>query len=65
MTIITIVPTSIIDTTIMIITTMVTAVRFGVFFVVFDIYDGGSKSSRKSAGKFIIVFGNLRSLCIL
>ena len=28
-------------------------------------YEGGSKSSRKSAAKFVIVFGNLRSLCIL
>ena len=31
----------------------------------FRIYEGGSKSSRKSAAKFVIVFGNLRSLCIL
>ena len=31
----------------------------------FTIYEGGSKSSRKSAAKFVIVFGNLRSLCIL
>ena len=28
-------------------------------------YEGGSKSSRKSAAKLVIVFGNLRSLCIL
>ena len=28
-------------------------------------YEGGSKSSRRSAAKFVIVFGNLRSLCIL
>ena len=29
------------------------------------IYEGGSKSSRKSAAKFVIVMRNLRSLCML
>ena len=29
------------------------------------IYEGGSKSLRKSAAKFVIVMGNLRSLCML
>ena len=29
------------------------------------IYEGDSKSSRKSAAKFVIVMGNLRSLCML
>ena len=29
------------------------------------LYEGDSKSSRKSAAKFVIVMGNLRSLCIL
>ena len=28
-------------------------------------YEGGSKSSRKSAAKFVIVMRNLRSLCML
>ena len=32
---------------------------------VYTIYEGDSKSSRKSAAKFVIVMGNLRSLCIL
>ena len=30
-----------------------------------QIYEGDSKSSRKSAVKFVIVMENLRSLCIL
>ena len=29
------------------------------------LYEGDSKSSRKSAAKFVIVMGNLRSLCML
>ena len=36
-----------------------------VFFVFLSAYEGDSKSSRKSAAKFVIVMGNLRSLCML
>ena len=36
------------------------------FALVFKcLYEGGSKSSRKSAAKFVIVMRNLRSLCML
>ena len=33
--------------------------------ILISLYEGGSKSSRKSAAKFVIVMGNLRSLCML
>ena len=36
-----------------------------VFHSFMDIYEGDSKSSRKSAAKLLVFMGNSRSLCML